>query len=233
MSTTLKFWLECLLEIFFPKLCLVCEDNVPPYGEYLCTNCLVKIARSDLHLERENDFTERLHSRVPLHTGAAMYLYKKGSGVQKIIHAFKYGGQRQLGFQLARRYGWMLADQAHFRRIDYLLPVPLHRKKLRARGYNQAKVLADGLSKGLGIPVLEAIVRTEHTKSQTRKRTKDRVDNVMQVFAVPDPEALRNKHVLIVDDVLTTGATIEGCARHLLDIPGIKISAVTLAMAQR
>lgn len=228
----LPYLIRSVLRQFYPKLCLICDFAAPAPEEDLCTNCQVNLAKTDLHLTLENAFTERFAGRIPLYTGAAMYAFRKGGGVQRLVHAFKYEGQQRIGFRLARRYGWELSDQPHFTDVAALIPVPLHTRKRRSRGYNQAEVLARGLSEGLKVPVVEAIVRHRHTDSQTKKGRMERMNALRDIFAAVEPEQFAHKHVLLVDDVLTTGATLEACAQHLLSVPGIRISMVTLAIAE-
>ena len=232
MPTLFPFLSRSVLRHFYPKLCLICDAVAPAPEEDLCTNCQVRLAKTDLHLERENIFVERFAGRIPLHAAAAMFTFRKGGGVQRLVHAFKYEGQRDLGYRLARRYGWELSDQAHFRDVDALIPVPLHPRKLRSRGYNQAKVLADGLSEGLKVPVVEAIVRQKHTASQTKKGRMARMNALQEIFAVENADQFAGKHILLVDDVLTTGATLEACAQHFLKVPNLRISMVALAIAE-
>ena len=217
--------------VVYPVICPLCE-KVPPFGEQICTHCLYRLPRTQMHREVDNAFTRRLWGRVPLQAAAAMLHYRKGNSVQQLVHEFKYKGKQDIGYKLFQRYGWQLRDQPHFADVDMIVPVPLHRRKLRARGYNQAKILAEGLRSGLNKPLIEAVVRSEHTRSQTRKGRMQRADNVSGVFQVPRPERLENKHLLLVDDVVTTGATLEACAQDLLSIPGIRISMVALAITE-
>ena len=166
--------------------------------------------------------------RVMIQNAASFFYYQKGSRYQNIIHAMKYHGGQQLGLDLGRWYGLELKDSP-FACAEMIHPVPLHVSKKRARGYNQSEMIARGISEALGIPLeTNLIKRIINTDTQTHKSKYDRWSNVEGIFHVKDPERIRNKHVLLVDDVVTTGSTLEACAAPVLAVEGTQVSILTL-----
>lgn len=224
--------LEELLYLAFPHLCLACRQRQPPRGEDICVHCKATLPESGFHLRQDNPFTERFWGKVKIESGAALYLFTKESRVQHLIHELKYKGQKQVGEILGRRFGYALKDSPFFKDVELIVPVPLHPKKELIRGYNQSEMFANGLSETLKIPVLaDGLKRVEHSESQTKKGRKERSENVREVFAVKRHQKLEGKHILIVDDVLTTGSTLETCARKVLEVPGTRVSLATIAIA--
>lgn len=223
---------EDLLGLFYPHLCLACGKNAPPYRQDICTPCKATLPETNFHLEKENPFTERFWGRVDLHAGAALYLFTKRGRVQHLIHNLKYKGKREVGITLGRRYGYYLRRSPYFIESEIIVPVPLHPRKERMRGFNQSEMFAKGLSESMGIPYLKnGLKRTAHTASQTKKSRLDRLENMEGTFAVGKEKALQGKHILLVDDVLTTGSTLEACAAELLKVPGATVSMATIAIA--
>ena len=226
-------WLSNLLGLFYPNLCLACGRNLLPNQEGLCISCRYKLPKTGFHLETENDFTERFWGRVPLQAGAAFLYFTKGGRSQRLIHHLKYEGKREIGVYLGQLYGRSLSEAPVFRETGLILPVPLHPHKQHQRGYNQSALFARGLSETMGIPWLpDGLKRMEYTATQTKKSRLERFDNVEKAFVVPQPEKIENQHVLLVDDVITTGATLEACALRILGIRGTKVSMATIAIAQ-
>lgn len=228
----LQIW-EGFSNLFYPKLCLACNYKSPSSSDIFCLSCIAKMPKTNHHLEKENEFTQRLWGRVKLESGAAMLLYSKKGRTQNLIYNLKYNGQKTVGTTLGKMYGRKLKKIAFYQSIDLIVPVPLHWKKQRIRGYNQSEEFGKGLSETLDIPFIpDALKRTIHSDSQTKKSREERMRNVLAAFETNRPESLKGKHVLLVDDVLTTGATIEACASKILDCEGTKVSALTIAMAQ-
>ena len=173
-----------------------------------------------------------LWGRVPCEGVAAYLFFRKGSKVQHLLHRLKYKGQYQVGIFLGQLYGQILVNQSPFNTAQLIIPVPLHPKRQRERGYNQSEMFANGLGKVMGISVCtQNLIRNSNSETQTRKSPTDRWDNVKQIFSVIDPEALEGKHILLVDDVFTTGATIEACATALIATCNVRISVATIAYA--
>ncbi len=221
-----------LLYLLYPHLCLACGKNAPPHNKDICTECEATLPLSHFHKEKENPFTEKFWGRVDLQTGTSMYLFTKQSRVAHLIHNFKYKGKKEIGISLGRRYGYTLKRESHFEGIDCIVPVPLHWRKQRMRGFNQSEMFGNGLSESLGVPCIKnGLERLNFTDSQTKKSRLERLKNIDGVFSVKKPKLLEGKHILLVDDVLTTGATLEVCALELLKVKGTKVSMATIATA--
>lgn len=234
MKTThpVRLWSD-FVGLFYPRLCLACGKNMPPFEAHFCVMCQYRLPKTGFHLEKNNPFTEKFWGRLPLIAGASFYFFRKGGLTQKIIHRLKYDGRPEVGYKLGELYGRQLLESPYFKTVDIIVPVPLHPRKEKLRGYNQSAVFAKGLSETFQRPwTNEALGRKLHTDSQTRKGVIDRLENVETIFEIRKPEILQNKHVLIVDDVLTTGATLEACAQPILEIPGTGVSMATIAFAQ-
>jgi ComF family protein len=221
-----------LLNLFYPHLCLACERNAPAYGEHICVPCQATLPLANFHHKAENPFAERFWGRAPIEAAASLYLFRKGSRVQHLLHQLKYRGKKEVGVLLGRQFGRQLGNSELFKQPDLIVPVPLHPRKQRLRGYNQSELFAQGLSQGLGIPVVkDGLMRTVHAGSQTQKSREERVEKIKDCFEVKRPGQLSGKHILLADDVMTTGATLEVCAGCLLKLPGTKVSLATIAMA--
>jgi ComF family protein len=182
--------------------------------------------------ESDNPVAQTFWGRVEIENACAYFFFAKGSKYRPLLHQLKYKGKREVGVELGLIFGQTLAKSDLYRGIDYTIPVPLHPKKLRIRGYNQAEAIAQGIAQGLGTGmVTNQLVRKEFTETQTRKSRVERVRNVADAFELKNGNGLKGKHLLLVDDVITTGATLEACATKLLTIEGCKVSIGTLAYA--
>ncbi len=223
---------EHFFSLFFPRLCLACQQQAPPSEHFICIRCQFFLPKTNFHLEPENSFTEKFWGRVKLQAGAALYHFTKGGRTQALIHQLKYKGKTKLGYKLGELYGRHLLQSPVFSTVDLIVPVPLHPKKKRLRGFNQSELIVHGLSDTMQKPwTSDILIRKEMTATQTQKNRMDRFENVRQAFHLVDQAAIRGKHILLVDDVLTTGATLEACALVLQEANDVKISMVTIAMA--
>ncbi|MFZ4544569.1 MAG: ComF family protein [Saprospiraceae bacterium] len=224
---------DAILSFLYPRLCLSCGDNLSAKNEDLCISCQYKIPKTDYHLRFDNPLTERIVGRFHFQTGAACYLFTKGGHAQALIHALKYEGKKEIATAIGENYGKKLNNSNYYKNIDLIIPVPMHVTKVRVRGYNQAEVFAKGLSISMNIPIFaNALLKVRKTSSQTAKNRFSRLENVTEVFQIGKNAALlKHKHILLVDDVLTTGATLEACAIELQRIEGVQISVATIAIA--
>ena len=223
---------DALLHLAFPHVCAGCGTNVLDNAQPLCLRCLDALPQTYFYQHGNNPVEKLFWGRLPLAAAAAQYYFTKASLVQRLMHQFKYKGNKELGFYLGRQIGHSLAQTNRFATVDALVPLPLFTARERARGYNQAAVLCAGISDLFQKPVLQgAVVRTAHTESQTRKNRIDRWQNMEGHFKVAGPSRLAGKHLLLVDDVVTTGATLEACGRTLLSVAGVRLSIATLCIA--
>jgi len=225
---------EDFVGLVYPKLCVVCNGHLLKTEQGFCFTCEQELPRTYDELNPAANPASRVFwGRFPVEAAASCFVFTGQGKVQELVHNLKYNGRKDAGIAAGYYYGTILKGISPFLTADLILPVPLHEDKLHKRGYNQATCLAQGLSEAMNIPYSEKILlRLKATSSQTRKSREQRWENVGEVFAVSARNKLEGKHIVIVDDVVTTGATIEACVLPLLDIPGIKISVVSLAAAR-
>ncbi|MDA3779327.1 MAG: ComF family protein [Bacteroidales bacterium] len=227
----LKAKFKDLLALFYPNLCVVCSEHLLYQEEYICTKCLYNLPKTKFHLDENNPVAQLFWGRTKIENATALYYYTKGSKYQKMIHKFKYNGVKEIGFVLGKVLGNEIKN-SKFKDIDIIIPVPLHPKKLRKRGYNQSDWIAMGLGKTMKNKVdCKNLYRNIHTSSQTNKSRFERWKNVENIFELKNKSQLLNKHILLVDDVVTTGSTLEACANIILKIQGTRVSIITLAIA--
>ena len=222
------------MHIFYPRLCVACGKNMPPSNVCFCFGCRGQLAPTDMHHRKENEFTERFWGILPIQTGSAMYFFHRRSPIQRALHQLKYENKPHIGQQLGREWGRKLLSSSLYGDIDAIVPIPLHPDRERQRGYNQSALFAQGLSEILDVPVADrALRRRQAGASQTRKKRLERFENVSDRFEVNQVHALKGKHILLVDDVLTTGATIGSCGELILALPDTRLSLTTIAIAMR
>ena len=223
---------QTLINLFFPTVCAGCHSFLVSNENVICTLCRHNIPLTNHHLNRENEAFKKFYGRIPVeHTSALLYFHKKGI-VQELIHNLKYKGQEEIGTVLGEWCADDLKKDAFLQSIDEIIPVPLHKRKLRERGYNQLTNFGKTLSNRLKIPYNpNLLVRNIYSKTQSKKNLLNRSEGIDSVFDVTFTEKDYNKHFLLIDDVLTTGSTLEACSQALLKIPGAKISIVCMAMA--
>lgn len=190
------------------------------------------IPRTNYHNLEDNPVAQLFWGRCRIEKAAAFSYYNKGSRIRTLIHNLKYRGIREIGYELGRIYGLSLKAAGYTKDIDLIMPVPLHPEKMRLRGFNQSETISDGIADVVSLPVdIKSLERTTVSATQTRKSRYERWTNVEGIFKVADPVTIMGKHVLLVDDVITTGSTIESCTNELLKIEGVKVSVVALAFA--
>lgn len=227
-----RFMLKTIINLFFPPVCSGCHSLLISNENIICTLCRHNLPLTNHHLNPENEAFKKFYGRIPVeYTSALLYFHKKGI-VQELIHNLKYKGQEEIGTVLGEWYAEELRNLVIIKSVDQIIPVPLHKKKLRERGYNQVTLFGQALSDGLNInynPNL--LIRNRYSKTQSKKTFLNRSDGIETIFDVIFTEKDHNKHFLLVDDVITTGSTLEACSRALLKIPGAKISVVCMAIA--
>jgi len=220
-----------MFSLLYPRVCLACGKNIRAHEEAICLTCQYKMPKTNFHEDMDNPLTERFWGRVKLNCGSAFYYFGKGGKVQQLIHNLKYNHKPEIGIRLGHLYGSVLGKSLFFRQVEIIVPVPLHPDKKKIRGYNQSATFAKGISESMNVPWKEALRRIQMTETQTKKDRIARFENVKDAFEVADTKAVAGKHILLVDDVITTGATIEACAHQLLEVPGTKVSVATIAFA--
>jgi ComF family protein len=218
--------------LVFPRVCPACGNNLYIQENSICTKCLYDLPKTNFHLSKDNEVARLFWGRVRLEAATSYFFYYKGSRYQNIIHQLKYKGQKHIGFSLGRLFGADL-NNTPFSEIEIIHPVPLHYKKLKRRGYNQSEYIALGISESLNRPVItDAVYRVKDVGTQTIKSRYERWENIEGVFRIKNFSKLENKHILIVDDVVTTGSTLEACASEILKLNNTKVSVATLVFAR-
>lgn len=224
--------LKNILNLFFPEVCFGCDGILLAGESVICTACRHEIPLTNHCFQFENEMYKRFYGRVPVEfVGAKLFFHKKGI-VQKLIYNLKYFGHQEIGTEIGNWFSDDLKNLEIIKTIDEIIPVPLHKKRMKSRGYNQVTTFGNALSENLKIVYNpDLLVRKIHKESQSKKIFSDRIDGKLDVFDVAFTTQNHNKHYLIIDDVFTTGATLELCAKALLKIPGTKISIVCMTMA--
>ncbi|MDR6786179.1 ComF family protein [Pedobacter africanus] len=222
-----------LLALLFPNLCCGCDTHLYKGEDLICTRCLYRLPYTDYHVFPENKAAKQLWGRVHCNAVMSLLYFKKGSRTQNLIHHLKYRGGRELGVKLGHMIAEKLIQAPAYSGIDLIVPVPLHPRRERSRGYNQSMCIAEGIGAVLNVPVSRnGLIRTGLTKSQTKKGRYDRFRNMQAMFEVRDTASFKNLHILLVDDVMTTGATLEACCIALQTCSPAKISIATVAYAE-
>lgn len=225
-KSQISFIGHSVLDIIYPNDCVICNTNLTHKENYLCLTCRFDLPYINHSQFTKNSLQKLFWGRVSVEKIYALLNYQKGNQTQKLLHLLKYKNRTKLAEHLGQQLGYVIKDKG----FDYILPVPLHSKKLKLRGYNQSTIISKGIKKVLQIPINEKImIRNSFNLSQTNFSKFDRWDNVKSIFSVIKPQLIKNKHILLVDDVLTTGATIEACVKELSKIEGCNVSIATLA----
>lgn len=206
------------LSLIYPPVCEACSGKLFAGESLLCTKCWNDLPLTGFHKDMENPLTRLFWGRADIMTGTALFYYHKGGMVQKVIHRLKYKGGTKLGYYLGCQLGNQLKDCKWYDHLDVIVAVPLHKERLRSRGFNQSEVIGMGLSSTMGIPLNNKwLQRISATQSQTKKRRFLRWQNVETVFQLTPGSMIEGRHILLVDDVITTGATLEACATRLTE----------------
>lgn len=225
-------WFKHFLDIIYPRTCEACGEALFGGENLICTNCMIDLPRTNSHIQRLDKVSNRFWGKIPVTDTITFMKFSKKGKVQKLLHELKYRNKPEVGKYLGKIYGVDLKAVDFDKKIDLIIGVPLHPTKLIQRGYNQADCIAEGLSDALNIPFeTNAVKRLIHTSTQTKKSRIERFNNVENIFEVIDVEKIKNKRIAIVDDVLTTGSTIESLGITLLNAEAKEISVITIAAA--
>lgn len=234
MATTISFW-HRLFDLISPRACVICGRRLSITEEVICGTC-------DLHLPRtgyatdpyENEMAKRFYGRIPIERAAALFFYEGGSEVSRIILSLKYRGHPEIGTEMGRRTAKEFANCDFFEGIDGIVPVPLAKKRERERGYNQSMEIARGVAEVTGLPVWSKVVRRgKFAESQTHLGQQGRLENVAEAFTLVDGGIITGKHILVIDDIVTTGATIHACVGAMKEVEGLRVSVLSLGVAKR
>jgi ComF family protein len=222
-----------LINLFFPKVCLSCNHVLLDNEIYVCTNCRHDLPVTNYHLEGSDQVKKVFYGRVQLEMATALLRFQKKGIVQQLIHNLKYKGHQETGAFLGAWLGEELKNINDYKDIDLVIPVPLHKRKQRKRGYNQVTLFSKEIANSLKIEHLSSVlIKISDTSSQVNKSRLARWNSNNEIFAVQNLNLIDNKHVLLVDDIITTGATIEACANQLLRAKNVKISVATMAIVE-
>jgi ComF family protein len=228
----LKELKDSILHLAFPHVCEGCGTDNLQADHLLCLRCLDSLPKTNFYLHSNNPIEKIFWGRIAITSATAQYYFTKESMMQHLMHQFKYKGNKEVGIYLGKLMGWAMAESNRFSNIDALIPLPLHKSKEHKRGYNQATVLCEGISSVLNRPVWkDVVIRPEQTETQTKKGRIQRWQNMEGKFELLNDAAIENKHVLLVDDVVTTGATLEACGRELLKAKNVQLSIATLCFS--
>lgn len=229
----MKTLLKDISSLLYPQTCLLCNAGIQQ-DDHLCLSCETKLPETNFHEMDNNPVIDRFYGRTEIEKAGAFLFYGAGNNTREILHQIKYKGNTALAMLLGRKYGIILQESNSFVMIDVIIPVPLHSRRFHERGYNQSEWIARGLSESMNLPIdTDAFIRKEYTNTQTKKSRHGRFNNMANAFDVPGSDSLEGKHILLVDDVITTGATLEACALTLQkQVKDIKISIVTLAAGE-
>jgi len=232
MLETVKLYLKDFVELFYPKFCASCEEPLNSAEASICLSCKFQYKRARFHDNPENEVEKRFWGKIQLAGCTAYAQYIKDGLLQKAIYELKYKNNTQVGLELGKELGYQLKKSERFASMDIIIPVPLHKLKKRRRGFNQCDFIAEGVSEAMDCEWSDKYLkRTQFNVSQTGKSTFNRHGNTKRIFEARQEEYLENKKVLIVDDVITTGATMESCAKALEHIDGIKLYLASIAYA--
>jgi ComF family protein len=231
MNYFYDFW-DDFISLLFPRLCYACGNHLLRNENLICTGCYVSIPRTNYHLQAENPVAQLFWGRCLIEKAAAFSFYARGSRIRNLIHKLKYKGIKEIGYELGRIYAVPLKASGFTAGIDMIIPVPLHPSKKRIRGFNQSECISTGISDVTGLPVdTDSLIRIVLSATQTNRSRYERWTNVEGIFRVADAGAIRGKHILLVDDVITTGSTIESCVNELLKVEDVKVSVIAIGCA--
>ncbi len=223
---------ESILNLVYPKICQGCGEYLLQHENHICTSCLYEMPKTNYQHKEDNPVARLFWGRTKITNATSLFHFNKGGKFQKLIHKLKYQGKKEIGYELGRQFGFELKSSPAYAHINSVIAVPLHPNKQAKRGYNQSEAIAKGIADVLGIELdNSSLIRTKESETQTKKSRYERWQNVNSIFEVCQEDALTGKHVLLVDDVVTTGSTLEACANKILEINDTSVSIATLAVA--
>ncbi|MCX7546365.1 phosphoribosyltransferase family protein [Xanthomarina sp. F1114] len=223
--------LKSVLDLFFPKVCFACQFQLGDFEQYICTNCRHSLPVTNFHLENDDSVLKIFYGRAKLEQATALLRFEKKGITQQLIHNLKYKGHEDVGLFLGKWLGSELKETKNYENIDLVIPVPLHKKKLKKRGYNQVAKFGQEIALQLNTEYCDdVLIKITNTASQVNKSRLSRWINNDELFSIQNKEKIENKHVLLVDDIITTGATMEACISVLNKAKNVKISMASMAI---
>ena len=230
----IKEYFQDFISLFFPRVCMACGNTLYKHEHMICFSCQYHLPKTNFHLLEANPVARQFCGKINFAAAASYYYFNKGGKVQHLVHQLKYKGYKEVGSHIGALYGHDLKKSPLFTTVDAIIPVPLHPRKEAKRGYNQAEWFAIGLAESMKAELdITTLLRVQASETQTRKTRFRRWENVKEIFQLMDTERQAGKHVLLVDDVITTGSTLEAAGHELMKIPGVKVSAASIACAVR
>ena len=228
----IKDFISDIASLIYPHVCVGCSNSLFKHEELICNKCYVTLPKTNYHLQKENPLQRIFYGRATVTSASSFLFFQKKGSVQKMMHALKYKNKPEVAQLLGKWYGQDLKKSDVFSNIDYIIPVPLHKKRLQKRGYNQSEYFAKGLSETLNIPIaINILIKSKFTETQTHKTREERAENISTSFQLQNQETIKNKNILLVDDVITTGATTEACILKLQESTNAIISVASIAYA--
>lgn len=225
----LKSWLSAFIHLIYPHNCEGCGTDILNENSFLCTKCLYQLPQTGFIAHANNPVEKKLYGRIKVEQAGAGFYFTKDGLLQHLVSHLKYKNNKEMGLYLGRLLGNQLLATHRFDEVEALIPLPLNEKKLSKRGYNQAEIICEGIASVWNMPIItDAVTRLIDTATQTNKSLIDRWDNIEGAFAISDANKIEGKHVAIIDDILTTGASIESCGHELLKVKGVKLSVITV-----
>jgi ComF family protein len=224
---------KAIIDLFFPKVCYACHEVLNDHEQDICTDCRNNLAVTNFHFNQEDNVSKVFYARVKVEYGTALFRFEKKGLVQQLIHNLKYKGQESIGVFLGDWLGGELKTVKEYSEIDMVIPVPLHKNKLKKRGYNQVAKFAEHIAMALNVKYVDnVLLKVTNTDSQVLKSRFARWTNNEELFTLQNKYVIANKHILLVDDLITTGATMEACINVLNQAENVKISVACMAIAQ-
>ena len=222
-----------LIDMIYPKLCLSCNETLAGSESVICTKCIYEIPKTNFHTCKYNSVFDLFYGKISIFSATAFFYFQKGSVYQNLMHQLKYKGHKEIGIELGKLFALDIQHATDYNKIDYIIPIPLHPSRQRKRGYNQSEMIAIGMAEILHAKVLNhAIIRNKATQTQTKKSKTERMENVKSIFEIKDKISFSGSHILLIDDVITTGSTLISCAEEIHKNVSCKLSIAALAIAK-
>jgi ComF family protein len=225
-------YFQGITQLVFPLQCYGCGSDLVTKEEMICFECLLKLPETSFSDKAENPVEKIFYGRLPIAAATSLYFFNKDSLLQHLLHQLKYKGNQEVGIHFGKTLGRRLQSSNRFVNIDFITPIPLSKKRQQKRGYNQALAICNGIAESMQIPILDNLtLRQKDNETQTHKTRQERWENMQNVFHIENPSLIENKNILLVDDVVTTGATLEACGEVLLQANNVKLYIASVALA--